>query len=102
VDVKGLRDHVAANWSAGDHLVVMPDIDLALDAPDGSDQFENPAGESIAPAGLAFSAPTDEEDALYMGDLASSGMRGVWRREWIMDNHRARKEIIADAVYFWA
>jgi len=101
-DVKGLRDHVASNWSAGDHLVVMPDIDLALDTPDVNSQFKNPDGESAAPAGLAFSAPTDEEDALYMGDLASGGLRGVWRREWIMDNHRARKEIVADAVYFWA
>ena len=80
----------------------MPDIDLALDTPDVNSQFKDPDSESAAPAGLAFSAPTDEEDALYMGDLASSGMRGVWRREWIMDNHRARKEIIADAVYFWA
>jgi hypothetical protein len=101
-DVKGLRDHTAANWNAGDHLQVMPDIDLGLDAPDGSSQFENPTSESHAPATITFSAPTDEEDALYMGDVASGVMRGVWRREWIMDNHRARKEIIADAVYFWA
>ncbi len=101
-DIKGLRDHTAANWNAGDHLQVMPDIDLGLDAPDGSSQFENPESESHAPATITFSAPTDEEDALYMGDVASGETRGVWRREWIMDNHRARKEIIADAVYFWA
>ncbi len=101
-DVKGLRGYAAANWAAGDHLQVMPDIDLGIEAPDVNSQFDDPAGESIAPGGVVFSTPMDEEDALYMGDLAAGGMRGIWRREWIMNNHRARKEIIADAVYFWA
>jgi len=101
-EVRGLRDYTAIAWGAGEPLEVMPDVDLALDAPDGSNLFENPDSESQAPANTTFSAPAAEQDALCMGDLAPSGIHGVWRREWIMDSHRARAEIVADAVYFWS
>lgn len=100
-DVKGLRDYTATAWTAADDIEVMPDVDIAVEAPSTS-EFEDPEGEGTIPAGMTFTAPDNEPDAVAIGDLAAGAIYGVWRREWIMDSHRARAEVVGDTTYFWA
>ncbi len=96
-----LRGYAALSWSAGDTIELMGDIDIGLDAP-STNQFESPADEAQAPAGVAFQDAPSYSKGLSIGSLASSSIYGVWRREWIMDPHSARDGIDADTFYAWS
>ena len=98
----GLRDYIATNWSVGDNVEVMGDIDIALQAPDESGLFDNPASETDPPVDLDFYDVTRSTNALYIGDLWAGQTFGVWRRETILDNHRARPDVTGDCIYFWS
>lgn len=96
----GYRGYAATTWSAADAIEVMPDVDIGLDAPSSS-QFESPASIYTAPSGVSFSSPGSEEDALLIGDLAAGGLYGVWRREVILDQARARNDLDVSVNYTW-
>ena len=80
----------------------MADIDIGLEAPDGDDKFSNIADETNAPAGVTFKDVCTKQSALYIGDLNAGQIYGIWRRETILDNHRARKAVIGDTIYTWS
>ncbi len=96
----GLRGLVAAVWQIGDDVEVMPDYDIGLDAP-AVGQFENPANETTAPGGVAFSAPDDYATGLAMGALASGAIYGVWTRETIIDDAHPRADIAPPLMFRW-
>lgn len=87
--VTGYREHTAADWSSGDSIELMPDFDIAIDAP-STNQFEAPASESIQPAGLTFSCPNTATDGLSIASIAASGIYGLWFREVIPEGARAQ------------
>jgi hypothetical protein len=98
----GLRDFTAVNWVTGDEVEVMGDIDIALELPDGSGVFSNPADESTAPGGLNFATHCGINSAIYYGDLDPGEMIGIWRRETVVENHRARSSIRTDTITVWS
>ena len=97
----GLRGYTAVNWEQADNVAVMSDVDIGVEAPVAG-QFADPAGETTPPAGVTFAEHPSVNDAIYIGDLTSGQMIGVWRRETIMDNHRARKLIRCDTICLWS
>jgi len=98
----GLRGFTAVNWEQGDNVEVLADVDIAVETPDGSGVFSSPVDETTPPAGLTFSDKASVNDSIYIGDLAPGEMVGVWRRETIVDNHRARKQIRTDTIALWS
>jgi hypothetical protein len=100
-DVKGIRGFTAVAWEAEDVIEILPEVDIGIDAP-STLEFEDPSNESTAPAGVVFTAPDDSDGSLTMGDLASGEIYMVWRREWIMEAHRARANVNADTIYLWS
>jgi len=98
----GLRGFTAVNWEQGDNVEVLADVDIAVEAPDGSGVFSSPVDETTPPAGLTFADKASVNDSIYIGDLAPGEMVGVWRRETIVDNHRARKQIRTDTIALWS
>ncbi len=98
----GLRDFAAVNWIAGDEVEVMGDIDIALELPDTSGVFSNPADESTAPSGLNFATHCGINNAIYYGDLDPGEIIGIWRRETVVENHRARNSIRTDTITVWS
>lgn len=99
--VRGLRGYTAATWSSGNQLEVMPDVDIGMNKP-ASNQYENPASETVAPANVDFAPAWDKNTAIDLGNLAPDKLQGVWRREWIMDGHQSRSGIVADTRYSWS
>lgn len=99
--VRGLRGFTATSWVATEAVEVMADVDIGVDAP-STGEFEDPASETIAPDGVTFSAADSAGAAISLGDLAPSAEYGVWRREWIVDEHQSRAGIIADTYYSWS
>lgn len=97
----GLRGYMAVPWNIGDQVEVMADVDIGMDEP-SSNQFQNPTGETIAPDNVYFLAADDIGSAISLGNLAPGEMQGVWRREWIMDEHQSRAGVIADTRYSWS
>ncbi|MCL2648724.1 MAG: hypothetical protein FWD61_17265 [Phycisphaerales bacterium] len=49
----GLRGYTAVNWSSGNAIELMSDVDLGINKP-LLNQYENPASETIAPANVIF------------------------------------------------
>jgi len=98
----GLRGFTAVNWEQGDNVEVLADVDVAVEIPDGSGVFSSPVDETTPPAGLTFADKASVNDSIYIGDLAPGEMVGVWRRETIVDNHRARKQIRTDTIALWS
>jgi len=96
----GLRGLTSATWQIGDSVEVMPDYDIGIDAP-STNQFEDPANETTAPSGIAFSAPDDYTTGLQIGTLASGGIYGVWTRETIVDEAHARSGIAPPLYFRW-
>ena len=98
----GLRGFTAVNWAQGDNVEVLADVDIAVETPDGSGVFSSPVDETTPPVGLTFADKASVNDSIYIGDLAPGEMVGVWRRETIVDNHRARKQIRTDTIALWS
>ena len=99
--VLGLRGYTAVNWNAGDAIDLMADVDIGFDKP-GALQYENPAAETIAPPNVVFKDAAVQNEAVDLGNLGASKLHGVWRREWIIDEHQARAGINADTHYSWS
>ncbi|MFZ5980958.1 MAG: hypothetical protein ACOYVF_10045, partial [Candidatus Zixiibacteriota bacterium] len=99
----GLRGYTGTSWTAADSISIMPNIDLALDAP-STDQFENPASETTAPSGLTFGtyAYATNFSTLSIGDLAAGAIYGIWQREVIMESHRAETNLEASISFEWS
>ncbi len=98
----GLRGYSAVSWSVGDTVEPMADIDIGLQEPDSNNQFADIPDEITAPAGVTFTDISSKQAALYIGDLEAGKIYGIWRRETILNNHRARKEVIGDTIYTWS
>jgi len=98
----GLRGFTAVNWEQGDNVEVLADVDIAVETPDGSGVFSSPVDETTPPTGLTFADKASVNDSIYIGDLAPGEMVGVWRRETIVDSHRARKQIRTDTIALWS
>ena len=98
----GLRGFTAVNWEQSDNVEVLADVDIAVETPDGSGVFSSPVDEITPPASLTFADKASVNDSIYIGDLAPDEMIGVWRRETIVDNHRARKQIRTDTIALWS
>lgn len=97
----GLRGYIAVNWNAADAIDLMADVDIGIDKP-GAGQYENPATETEAPPNVTFNDAATQGDALDLGNLGATKLHGVWRREWIVDEHQARAGINADTHYSWS
>jgi hypothetical protein len=76
----GIRGFTAAAWEDGDDIEPYPFYDIGLDAPGAANVFEDPASETTAPTGVAFSAPIDLATALVIGDMAAGSVYCVWQR----------------------
>ena len=98
----GLRGFAATSWTAADVLEIMPDVDIGKEEAGYEDAYDNPATESVAPDGVTFSDANDEDSAIALGEIAAAAQIGVWRREWIMDGHQSRSDVVADAHYTWS
>jgi hypothetical protein len=79
----GMRDFVAVAWDVADNIEPYPWMDIGLDAPGAGSIFEDPASESTAPAGVAFTAPRTSGTGLLIGDLAAAAVYCVWERYFI-------------------
>ena len=99
--VLGLRGYTAVNWAAGNTIELMADVDIGFDKP-GALQYEDPAAETVAPPNVVFKDAATQTDAVDLGNLGPAKLHGVWRREWIMDEHQARAGINADTHYSWS
>jgi hypothetical protein len=100
-DVPGLRGYVGMNWSDGDAIELMPDIDIGMDKPP-LNLYKDPSSVTIAPDDVDFMTVSDKDSAIDLGNLAPGKLQGVWRREWIMDGHQSRSGIIGDTRYSWS
>jgi hypothetical protein len=97
----GLRGKTAAEWTAGDDVIVYPNFDIGLDAP-STDQFESPTDETTAPSGVTFSSPMTVDTGLEIGTLAAGDIYGVWYRETVIANQQSGDDVIFDTLYRWA
>lgn len=72
----------AAAGAATDTLDSIPGIGIGLDAPTsqstGSFEDQTGVGEGTAPAGVSFSTPITDADALSIGDLSTGNIYGIW------------------------
>ena len=98
----GLRGFTAQTWDVGDAVEVFPEIDIGLDAPAAGSQFENPAAETSAPAGVTFSAPADYSGGLAIGNVAAGGLHGVWLRETVVADPYARADFTNPLRLQWS
>lgn len=88
-ETTGYRDHTADDWDSSDEIELMPDFDIALDAP-STNQFEAPDNESIEPAGCTFSCPVTADDGLTITSIAASGVYCIWLRDVVAEGTRAQ------------
>ena len=98
------RGFTAAAWAATNAIEIMPDVDLGLDAPaiyPASGQFESPASETIAPAGVTLSN-YNSASKLTVGNLGAGEIYGIWQSEVIMPDHQARSDVDADLTWTWS
>ena len=98
--VRGLRDKIAVAWAAADIVLPMPDVDVGTELPVLL-AFTDPLRETDAPAGIVFQAAYSTATALALGNLASGGLVGVWRREWIVYDTQPRDGMNPDSTYVW-
>ncbi|MCL2645582.1 MAG: hypothetical protein FWD61_01090 [Phycisphaerales bacterium] len=101
--ILGLRGYTAVNWSSGQTIELMSDVDLGANKP-LLNQYENPASATLAPAltSVTFQDAYTQSTAIDLGNLSAGKLHGVWRREWIMDGHQSRPNIDADTRYSWS
>lgn len=97
----GFRGYTGVAWAATDEIVILPHVDIGIDAP-SANQFENPSTEILAPSGVTFTSPLDKATGQSIGNLATTAIYGVWQREVIVDGHQSRDDVIADIVYSWS
>jgi len=91
-ETAGHRDYTATSWDSGDAVELMPDYDIAIEAP-SSDQYATPTTPEEAPDNATFTAPTSSTAGLSIGDLASAEAYGVWVRVWVPVDARAVSEM---------
>ena len=65
-------------------------------------EVENPATEETAPSGVTFGDYASDLDMLTIGDLTAGNIYGVWIREVIMEDHRAKADAIGDLYFNWS
>jgi hypothetical protein len=95
--VRGFRGYTAVSWAAGDAIVPMPYVDMALD----SGTIETVTSETQIPAGLTFTTPTSAS-RLALGTFAPNSGAAYCVSEWIPDGAVAVEEIIIDPRYGWS
>lgn len=93
----GHRDCTAVDWDNGDAIQLIPDFDIALDAP-STNQFESLSNESVMPAGLTFTCPTTADDGLSISSIAASGKYGVWVRDTVVEDTRAQSNHVSNLL----
>lgn len=103
----GLRGFAAVAWAAADAIELMSDVDLASVTPNQvTPQFSSPSTESIQPtsdSGFLHAASQAASLSINTGlELRPNDLAGVWRREWIVDDHQARADISTDTIYSWS
>lgn len=96
----GLRGYTATSWAQTETVIVMDDVDLGLQSP-SADQFSNPIDEETLPAAVTFSDTGTVTNSLSIGDFDKGNIYGVWRREWILENHKARANVNSNTIYTW-
>lgn len=80
----GMRGFTAAAWDVGDVLEPYPFFDIGLDAAGIGDAFEDPADETTAPSGIAFTCPRTAAAGLSLGlTFAPGALVTVWERFFI-------------------
>ena len=81
---RGIRGTAAAIGTLADVLILLPNVDIGLEAPGGGNVFQTIANETTAPAGgVTFSSPITLATGLSIGDMATGVVHGVWFREQI-------------------
>jgi len=92
-----------ANWSSGDSIEVMSDIDIGVEYPNAvTGAFANPANVYTAPAGVTFFAADTEARSVQLDDLAPGRTVVLWIRETIVQDHRARNDINGNLRFQWS
>lgn len=99
--VGGLRGHTAQSWDSSDAVIPYPEVDIGLDAP-ATNQFESPTNETTAPSGVTFSAPTDYDNGLAIGNLAAGALYGVWVRETVVQGVYSRDAFTPLIHFQWS
>lgn len=96
--VLGFRGKTAQTWANSDVLEIYPDIDIAFEIPTAN-LFSNPTVETKLPSGsLSFSAPTSFATGITTTSLLTTAIVGIWHREVILDQHKARANVTNDDV----
>jgi len=95
----GVRGKTSAAWEIGDDVQLAPDIDIGLGAADSIDEFEDPATETTAPSGVAFTCPITAATGLSMGDLSATEVGIVWVRETIVAGTRAKTTALSQVRF---
>jgi hypothetical protein len=98
--VLGHRGYTAVAWEAGDAIEPMADIDIGIDAPDGSGLYENPA-TGVAPDGVTFGDYPTFANGLSYGDLAAAAYNSVCKRLTVLDGMRIRSDVDMDVYLQW-
>jgi len=93
----GFRGYTAVAWEAGDTIVPMPEIDIAVD----TGAISTVASETQIPADVTFSTPTAAVP-LVIGNVAPNTSVAIWMREWILDGATAADGKNADNIYAWS
>lgn len=101
--VLGFRGKTAQTWANGNTLEIYPDTDIAVELPSGT-LFSSPTDEVTIPSvGMSFSAPSTFATGLSVGDVAASGLFGIWHREVIVDQMKARAAVLGnDTLFAWS
>ena len=101
----GVRGFTAVAWDVDDVLEPYPWFDIGLDAPAGAgSSFEDPASETTAPSGVAFSCPRTSASGLSIGDLAAGELYAIWERFFVpagmqtLEAGRADLRVYAEAT----
>lgn len=81
---RAIRGTSIAAGTLADVLILLPNVDIGLEAPGGGNVFQTVASETTAPAGgVTFSHPITAGAGLVIGDKAAGAVHGVWYREQI-------------------
>ena len=96
----GLRGYTTQTWSVGNAIVPMSDVDIGSQEPTAN-LYANPATAYTAPDDIVFSDYDSQSDSISMGELAAGDHYGVWRREWIQSDSRARDDVDTSNEFFW-
>lgn len=100
VSTRGFRGFTAVNWSGGNVIEPISDIDIGVNLPAGG-FYQNPANENIMPAGVVFGLHPSQEEALILESLLAGSSVGIWTRETILDGTQARQDIDGSVFTSW-